>query len=536
MFFKRKHLIAQKWVYDAQFTFPEWEQANLEEKKQIGLAFSGGGNRSASLTTGYLRGLKHLNLLDRFGYLSCVSGSSWSSVPYTYLNSSINDDDFLGIYEAPEDLTYSKVLESHEHSMLSAIAKSKIFDDLLSNIFAGDELFSRIVGNTYLKPFLIGDRTKFFSYDQNKVQEIIDRNLVYHEKEEFKSKGIYKYDHSDFYTVNPNGNRPYLIVGGILIRSDILEISRYPFEMTPLYVGIPTFFPNAGSMSKYHIGGGYVEPFGFDTDSPNEDNMFDELKPNFVSLRIRRKKHIFSLSDVIGTSGAAPAEYLDRIKIDIGFPEFKYWSPQEPDKAKEYDFADGGILDNTGIMPLLRRKVKKIIVFVNGLGTLDNEGDVSKMIQPLFMVSPNQFGLRNFALNIVLSEEGIDPLESYHELIQEFIQLNGQGQPVVVRKNYVTVNNHHHSIPAGQKVEILWIYNAFAREWVDRINDIELRSFVLSEKEEKNFPNYDTFFTNFPKIIDIRPEQANIMAHLASYVMVSHEREILNFINEDHIA
>jgi hypothetical protein len=36
--------------------------------------------------------------------------------------------------------------------------------------------------------------------------------------------------------------------------------------------------------------------------------------------------------------------------LEVGFPEFKYWSPKEESnrKAKEYDFGDGGILETSG--------------------------------------------------------------------------------------------------------------------------------------------------------------------------------------------
>ena len=50
----------------------------------LGIAFSGGGTRSASATVGQLRGLEQNGWLSRVRYMTAVSGGSWAAVPYTY--------------------------------------------------------------------------------------------------------------------------------------------------------------------------------------------------------------------------------------------------------------------------------------------------------------------------------------------------------------------------------------------------------------------------------------------------------------------
>jgi len=52
-------------------------QRQALEKDLVGLAFSGGGIRSATFNLGILQGLAELGLLKRFDYLSTVSGGSW---------------------------------------------------------------------------------------------------------------------------------------------------------------------------------------------------------------------------------------------------------------------------------------------------------------------------------------------------------------------------------------------------------------------------------------------------------------------------
>ncbi len=71
------------------FTYPESQLPEINNKKNWGLAFSGGGTRSASLTLGQLRALKQLGILEQFKYCSSVSGGTWGLTPFIFLDSSI---------------------------------------------------------------------------------------------------------------------------------------------------------------------------------------------------------------------------------------------------------------------------------------------------------------------------------------------------------------------------------------------------------------------------------------------------------------
>lgn len=510
------HIATKIWdSTDSDFKFPELDYPEISNKKNVGITFSGGGNRSASLTIGYLRALHELELIKDIRYLSCVSGGGWASIPYTYHDKSIDEKTFLGKTIDPKTLTLDAINDGASRSFAHTISETKLLDDIIMSPFAGDERFAKIMSHLYLKPYLIDNRKKFFSLNNEVVNQILKR------------KGNEELGPRDFYTVT--NDKPYLIAGGILARSIGPIINRYPFEMTPLYVGVPVYFQRAGSLSKFDIGGGYVEPLGFDTDSPNKEPTSDGI----VSVRIRKKKHIFTLADVMATTGAALGEHLDRLRIDIGFPEFKYWCPKKTkEKAKEYDFDDGGLLDNTGIMPLLRRKVKKIIVFANGTAGLGTEEDVSTMIKALFMPIDNHYGIKNFDLNIALKESNKTGEKSYQDLIKEFVKLNKQGKPAVISKKYVTVKNKWHGIKENEEVQVLWVHNALVQEWCDKITDTRLKAYVLEQIEKKNFPNLSTFFTNGLRIIDLELAQANLMTQHASYIVKSLKQMFTNFITK----
>ena len=103
---------------------------------------------------------------------------------------------------------------------------------------------------------------------------------------------------------------------------------------------------------------------GFDSDEPNDPPNGSQV----VKVRLGASRHLYTLSDVVGTSGAAPAEVLAKLGFDwLGFPEFRHWSVPDANKtrAKEYTFGDGGILENLGIMSLPHKGPALFWIFLN---------------------------------------------------------------------------------------------------------------------------------------------------------------------------
>jgi hypothetical protein len=76
-------------------------------------------------------------------------------------------------------------------------------------------------------------------------------------------------------------------------------------------------------------------------------------------------KYPFLLSDVSGS--AALASVMDLFGCSGGFSYFDYWPIRNigQESAVTYSFGDGGILENTDVIPLLRRRYRVIFAFVN---------------------------------------------------------------------------------------------------------------------------------------------------------------------------
>jgi hypothetical protein len=426
-----------------------------------------------------------------------VSGSSFILTAFTYLPGSWTDKTFLGPIIPPEDVTVDHLRRTDRNSFAHAIANSVLVDDFLKNAarLAGDETYSRAVGDSFLNPFGLDSLQRFFSFDQKSVSMILRHNPDMTE--------------DDFYQVRPG--RPYLIVNSIILKTsnDPPFPRRILFESTPLYVGTRNLHKEAGS-NRRDIGGGYIEPFGFDSDAPDKAPN----QSNRVRVRLGVSRHRYTLSDVIGSSGAAPAKTLAQIGLSIlGFPEFKYWPLTRigQTSAKEYEFGDGGNLENLGVMPLLMRKVKRIIVFVNTRDELlgGDIGQINTSIPPLFGQTPR------FQLNLVF------PKVKYASLVQGLLAAKQAGGTVLFKDRYLVQENTHYGIEGGWEVEVLWVYNERVSAWEKEL-PARIRR-MIGTGSLGNFPHYHTFFQNFPAIIDLSAKQVHMLAHLSCWNIVNNE-------------
>lgn len=589
---------------DGKAIYPEQKYCNLKpDQERFGVAFSGGGTRSASATLGQLRALKEIGWLphkesnrckdDRkvIDYLSAVSGGSWTVIPYTYLKEKYSDESFLDRHFKPKgiithlnerckgtvDSGLNEKCNKSKEALSIVIRSSYILHRVISEfiIFSRDESFSRSVGRIFLNAFGIGSRRMFYSYEKDDVKKIIDSNPSLNK--------------NDFYYVEKN--RPYLIVNGTLLAGhDGSAESLFPFEMTPLYVGTPIakkvlgpfkerfLLNNHCNKVEQQIGGGFIQPFAFDSKliSQYSENHLNKAK---VSLR---KRNPFSLSDMAGTSGAAPQQTILKIKIDdFGFPEFNQWPIRNScdnlnDSQKcdsicepELSYGDGGFLDHQGLIPLLARGVEKIIVFsnykeefkplmkINCSDTEDKskycrypaEQMISEDITSLFIAEA-----KTPAINVF--ENGSKKLQ---ELLESYINLKSKGRPLVYCDKYKISKNELYSLLPETDYEptICWAYLDRTSSWVKeflitgrndntkdgidnkfkcQMGDFKDRSNspLLTDakrKKYKKYQNIKSIFENFPqlktfgeqsfKIIDLKREHVHALSNLTAWSLIN---------------
>ena len=81
--------------------FPEQNIPSVMARPNAGVCFSGGGARAYSAAWGQLRALADSGYLDKFRYMSGISGGSWAVTNFSFFASGQTQGEFLGLQLAP---------------------------------------------------------------------------------------------------------------------------------------------------------------------------------------------------------------------------------------------------------------------------------------------------------------------------------------------------------------------------------------------------------------------------------------------------
>lgn len=523
----------------------EFEETDLlQTKKNVGIAFSGGGSRSASATIGQLRGLMAINVLDTVKYISSVSGGSWAATSYTYSPYQANAN-FLGEYLAPDQLTMKKLNKIEKKTLPYAPSHAHIFRRFIKHTVSlrGDEIFSALLHDIYFKRIGLKKRHRFMAYNEAHTKAILQRQKPHYTK----------FDMEDFMHVT-NTNKPYLIVNGTVVGGarNTRGLGQGHIEFTPLYSGQSSYHLS----SKHRVGGGYIETFGLDT----KLNTEQPEKPKVARVTLPSRKQAFSPTDAMGISGNAPGTWvyrkMPRTVGNFGLPEINLWSVHQFNSPKfklknpsaEFILGDGGNSENLGVIPLLKRKVKRIIVFANSKQPVCKvEGGVliDESIVNLFGEFNDYENPQEYTVAIQLFSNAKGELDS---LKQQLARKKKNNEPLIVEQRLNIHENEEFGVYVYEDykaVDVLWIYNDNLGVYYDDLPE-EFREALGDNKFDNNawgakgrgecdprgaFPFLSTAVTNKKlKVIDYKNRQVNLLAHLSDWVIRDNEALIKSFV------
>jgi len=526
------------WLATGPPDFPEREGSKLDRLRPVdlGVAFSGGGTRSAAATIGQLRGLMANGWLDRVRYITAVSGGSWAAVPFTYhegdlgtllgqptlnlatLTSEPNGTlarlvtesglAQVGLQEVAQFLPEQGQVETRWGSIdlgrvrrvltLTRSAVRRLRGGQLPEPDRRNKTYAHLLGQIFVDPVVPDGNRQPYTWDR---ETAVDSSLE-------SGRPI-----SEFTQV-PRG-RPFLVVGGTLVwQHPALSYPRLiPVEYTPLYTGIRQRF---GA-----LGGTYVRPWAYDRlEIAAESDTLVRVGPAPMDRP-------FTLADMIASSGAAPQLTLLLGDDDVperfrdvlreaatAFPAFSSLTVREGQPlplSGELAHGDGGFTDNLGLMPLLARQVRNIIVFVNS----NREYDDNDQLQSYFMPLGVRTGSGDKSMNAVF-----DPVR-YIELLDGLDAITAQGGPAVYCGTWPVRRNELYNIRAYDDANICWVYNFAAEAWKAQLPDT-VRQWLQGEggreaKALQHFPYFATFGENKPYVIKLNTLQVNLLADLAAW-------------------
>lgn len=486
----------------------------------VGLCFSGGGSRALTCALGQLRGLSYLRLLDQVFAISSVSGGSWASAIFTYLPSQISDADFLGsINLDPSSLTIEGLQSMTPNNLGWAPTRLSALVDLLSILefktwygYPNDELWQGLVGSLILGPYGLwnpddyGFDQRYYAWTAALLKAgdgILARN---------PSLRL-----SNFYTVQRR--RPYLVINSSFFINDTVTADLVPFEST-FSCGVRPFFPKDAQHAE-DIGGGLLETFamGGIYESDERDNVVAVTAPS----------RPLSLSDIVGVSSVAPAQWLEERYPELNglVPRYAYWpvKNRQSTPTRRYRFADGGSLENLGVNSLLARGVSRLLVFVNTDEAIEKADDgtiiVSDDIPPLFGFQPYT-PAKGYML--YAEDSGIGPVRlfrhnqvfesaDFERLTQGLFAAKRSGGTVMFAQHLKVLPNDYFGVRQGS-VQVLWIYNDLVTSWWEAL-PLYVRTYIDYETYG-DFPLYNTFTQLY-----LPPAAVNALAHLSCWNVAS---------------
>jgi hypothetical protein len=256
---------------------------------------------------------------------------------------------------------------------------------------------------------------------------------------------------------------------------------------------------------------------------------------------------------VAGSTGAAPqlalvlgtfvpASFRERVqRFSEVFPAFHHVTLNDGRGrnvvTEEIGHGDGGFGDNLGIMPLLARGVKNILVFSNTVTKLaENNDDIKSLFFP---IGPPDSG-GNKTLNRVFwcsdrKEDGCTPGEAdthYKTLIDGLVARREAGKAQVFCAGPWKVRaNDHYGVAPMEGVNVCWFYTSSSTGWESTLPPQLLNMVRGLDKTKQgahfeNFPWLATFGQNKTHVIQLTTPQVNLLSNLTAWIVSDEERAI----------
>lgn len=510
------------------------EKILFHNKKDIGLCFSGGGPRSFSATLGYIRALYRLNVLKDIKYVSCVSGGTWTWIPYIFLESTANEEKFIG-YDKFGDLKKKLTMDDINYtdekylgnSLISKAYNYQIMTYICESVMNlnRDEktrVWPYILGKILLEPYNLLT-TNFFAPDKN-IANIFNENPL-NTNQEFK--------------LPYNSDRPFIITNCGVVkpekRGTLTNTDFNLIEMTPLY---------SGTLSKMitidgEYGGHYMNTYSYNA------KEFKMNGDNLAEVKLLKQSDLnnisyFNIFDMMGSSSTAYGIITDLLGLSCANPSYRL-ADINKNSVKSFDCIDGGILDNAGILPMLQRQVKNIVLFVNTDDRIDvsnNDIDMTKsidvMIRQLFLGDEEVDKEKYFHYFEYISDLKVFEKERWGELLSKMRKnIVENGIAFVEMENLKVLKNDNFNIQEYiiDKLQIIYLYET--DDWKNNRLSKDVQDF-MKKGEIQNFPYYDTVFENNGwierEIIALTAPEVNLLSDLTYWNMMNNRIINENFM------
>ena len=250
-------------------------------------------------------------------------------------------------------------------------------------------------------------------------------------------------------------------------------------------------------------------------------SLESELEEVLKTIESKAESFVSLLEDIF--------DYLtDAGKLIDGItPKSNYYSPVDTNNPTEntlFNYGDGGLSDNFGIISLLRRKVKKVIVFVNSEVAFDAatstiDSSVSALFGAVKEQPPKYSGEH-------LDDMTVFEKEQFQVLLDKF---KACGSDTLVAETTLKVlPNNDWGLEGNYDVEVLWYYNSLPSSFETKVGT-EVMEKIKSENT-KSLGEFPLFSTIPSTIFGLSPFQINMMGEVGYYNLENTKQQLDAFI------
>jgi hypothetical protein len=223
----------------------------------------------------------------------------------------------------------------------------------------------------------------------------------------------------------------------------------------------------------------------------------------------------------------------EKINFDKLTPKANYFNVSEntiPENT-EFNFGDAGLADNFGLMALLRREVKNIIIFVN-TGVPLKEGYKYDKQQELVTDEMDTSVAAFFGLSSDVSRGigGIDhnnlqifDENNFSDLVNQFQNTRTSG--MMATTNFPIKENDFWGVPASNDTTILWVYNHLSDHWAKSAGD------GIVDELKQEVPNFPFLDTTDSSVFGSSPFVINALSNLSYNVLEENQSKIKSILN-----
>lgn len=225
--------------------------------------------------------------------------------------------------------------------------------------------------------------------------------------------------------------------------------------------------------------------------------------------------------------------------IDGMTPKSNYFSPVDQNLMPGntlFNFGDGGLSDNFGLISLLRRGVKKVVVFINTSDPFEVIEDAGKEEIKIDITVPSFFGIVTEKPNPIGGQH-FDDMKVFNtdeyakQLLPQFKSAFQSKEAIVAETQLEVLPNKAWDLEGGYTVDVLWYYNSLPEEFSQQAGEEVMRTLIPNKADEGKGGSFPLYGTLSSTLGGLKPFEINMMGNIGYWILQNTDDRLKKFFS-----